>query len=199
MIFVFDTKLLRLIHFIKMRPQKEIGEPYLKLLDAWSLKTTCLKVYGLTSLMTTAVIRSRYFNYRVKETLYYMITGRKPDLSKMNIFESTCYAYKNLKKKLYPKCEKGKFVWYDRNSASYLVFYPENNRVLKHKLIKFISNVGNQQTQTYPIDDDDDDDDEQYFPQKKYVQNNTSATTPDQQIKTTETQDNAQTEEDSKL
>ena len=53
----------------------------------------------------------------------------------------------------------------------------------------------NQQTQTYPTDDDDDD----YFPQKKYVQNSTSATTPDLQTKTTETQDNAQTEEDSKL
>ena len=113
----------------------------------------------------------------------------------MNIFGSTCYAYKNLKKKLDPKCEKGIFVGYDRNSPAYLVFYPEDNRVLKHRLLKFISNVTNQQTQTYPTDDDDDD----YFPQKKYVQNNPSATTPDPQIKTTETQDNAQTEEDSKL
>ena len=81
-----------------------------------------------------------------------MITERKPDLSKMNIFESTCYAYKNLKKKQDPKCEKGIYVGYDRNSAAYLVFYPENNRVLQHKLIKFISNVGNRQTQTYPFD-----------------------------------------------
>ena len=48
----------------------------------------------------------------------------------------------------------------------------------------------NQQTQTYATDVDD------YFPQKMYVQNNTSATTSDPQIKTTETQDNAQTEED---
>ena len=71
----------------------------------------------------------------------------------------------------------------------YLVLYPEDNRVLKHRLIKFISNVTNQQTQAYPTDDDYNDDD--YFPQKKYVQNNTSATTPDPQIKTTETQDNA--------
>ena len=44
------------------------------------------------------------------------------------------------------------------------------------------------------IEDDDD-----YFPQNMYVKNNTSATTTDQQIKTTETQDNAQTEEDYKL
>ena len=92
----------------------------------------------------------------------------------MNIFGSTCYAYKNLKKKLDPKCEKGIFVEYDRNSPAYLVFYPENNRVLKHRLIKFISNVTNQQTQTCPTDDDDD-----YSPPKEYVQNNTSATTPD--------------------
>ena len=35
--------------------------------------------------------------------LYYMITGRKPDLSMMNIFGSTCYTYKNLKKKQDPK------------------------------------------------------------------------------------------------
>ena len=39
-------KLLRLIHHTKMGQQKEIDEPYLKWLDAWSLKTTCLKVYG---------------------------------------------------------------------------------------------------------------------------------------------------------
>ena len=50
-------------------------------------------------------------------------------------------------------------------TETYLVFYPENNRDLKHRLIKFISNVTNQQTQTNPTDDDDDDDD--YFPQKK--------------------------------
>ena len=51
-----------------------------------------------------------------------MITGRKPDLSKMNIFGSTCYAYKSLMEKLDPKCEKGIFVRYDRNSPAYLVF-----------------------------------------------------------------------------
>ena len=51
-----------------------------------------------------------------------MITGRKPDLSKMNIFGSASYAYKNLKKRLDPKYEQGIFVEYDRNSPAYLVF-----------------------------------------------------------------------------
>ena len=144
--------------------------------------------------MTATVIRNRCFNNRLKQTPYYMITGRKLDLSKMNIFGSTCCAYKNLKK-LDPKCEKGIFFGYDRNSPAYSVFYPEDKRVLKHKLIKCINSVTNQQIQTYPTDDDDDD----YFPQKKYAQNNTSATSPEPQIKTTETQDNAQTKKDSKL
>ena len=129
------------------------------------------------AVMTAAVIRNRCFNNRLKQTPYYMITGRKPDLSKGNIFGSTCYAYKKLKK-LDPKCEKGIFVEYERNSPAYLVFYPEDNRVLKHRLIKFISNVTNQQTQTYPTDDDDD-----YFPQRKYVQNNISATTQTHKLK----------------
>ena len=47
-IIVFDTKLLRLINHTKMGQQKDIGEPYLKWLDAWSLKTIYLKVYGPT-------------------------------------------------------------------------------------------------------------------------------------------------------
>ena len=76
-----------------------------------------------------------------------MITGRKPGLAKMNIFGSTCCAYKNFKKKLDPNCENGIFVGYARNSPAYLVFfYSEDNRVHKHRLIKFISNVTNQQT-----------------------------------------------------
>ena len=73
---------------------------------------------------TAAVIRNRCFNTRLKQTPYYMITGRKSDLSKMNIFGSTCFAFKNLKKNLDPKCEKRIFVRYDRNSPAYLVFYP---------------------------------------------------------------------------
>lgn len=37
------------------------------------------------------------------------------------IFSSVSYTYKHLKKKLDPRCEKGIFVRYDRNSPFYLV------------------------------------------------------------------------------
>ena len=121
------------------------------------IKNNLPKSLWTYAVMTAAVIRNRCFNNRLKQTPYHMITGRKPDILRINIFGSTCYAYKNLKKKLDPKFEKGIFVGYDRNSPAYSVFYPEDNRILKHRLIKFISNVTNQQTQTYPTDDDDDD------------------------------------------
>ena len=157
------------------------------------IENNLLKSLWNYAVMTATVIRNRCFNNRLKQTPYYMITGRKPDLSKMNIFGSTCYSYKNLKK-LDPKCEKRDIRWVWQKQSCIFSFFIL--RIIKHRLIKFISNVTNQQTQTYPTDDDDDDD---YFPQRKYVQNNASATTPGPQIKTTETQDNAQTEEDSKL
>ena len=38
------------------------------------------------AVMTAAVIRNRCYNSRVKQTPYYMLTGKKPDLSKMRVF-----------------------------------------------------------------------------------------------------------------
>ena len=123
-----------------------------------------------------------------------MLTGRKSNLSKMRIFGSTCYDYKNLRKKLNPKCEKRIFVGYDRNSPSYLVFYPRNKRILKHRLVKFITKMTNRETQTYPTNNDDDE-----FFQKRNIQKQKSVINPDPQIKISDSQDNSQIEEDSKL
>ncbi|PIK35791.1 hypothetical protein BSL78_27378 [Apostichopus japonicus] len=65
------------------------------------------------AVQTAAHIRNRCFNNRIKQTPYYMLTGNKPDLSKMGIFGSECYAYKHDPKKLDSRCEKGIFVGYD--------------------------------------------------------------------------------------
>lgn len=82
-----------------------------------------------------------------------MLTGRKPDLSKMWIFGSECYAYKHNQKKLEPRCEKGIFWGYSKNSLFYLVYNPQAGNVSKHRLVKFIrKSSAEQQTQT---DEDD--------------------------------------------
>ena len=57
-----------------------------------------------------------------------------------------CYAYKQDRKKLDPRCEKGVF---DKNSPAHLVYYPHTRKVLKHRLVKFITkNVVEHETQT---------------------------------------------------
>ena len=115
----------------------------------------------------------------------------------MHIFGSTCYVSKNLTRKRNPKRNKVIFVGYDWNTPSYLVFYPGNKRVLKHRLVKFITKMTNQQTQIYSTNNDDDDEDD--FFQKKNIQKQKSVMNPDLQIEISDWQDNTHIEEDSKL
>lgn len=59
------------------------------------------------AVQTAAIIHNRCYNRRVGQTPYYMLTRKKPDLSKMKTFGSECYAYKYDKKKLDSRCENG--------------------------------------------------------------------------------------------
>lgn len=92
------------------------------------------------AVQTAAHIRNRCYNNRTKKTPYFCMTEKKPDLSKMWIFGSECYAYEYYHKKVDPKGVKGVFVGYDKNSPAYLVYHPEAGKVMKHRLIKFIKN-----------------------------------------------------------
>ena len=101
------------------------------------------------AVQTAAIVRNRCFNNRTKQTPYFMLTGRQPDISKMQKFGCICYAYKQDKRKLDSRCEKGIFVGYDKNSPAYLIFYPDNGKVQKHRLVKFVYHSKlEQQTQT---------------------------------------------------
>ncbi len=99
---------------------------------------------------TAAHIRNRCYNRRTKTTPYFSLTGTLPDLSRMWIFGSECFAYEQEHKKLDSRCSKGLFVGYDKNcSPSYLVYYPKNGKVMKHRLVKFMNNNSVEQyTQT---------------------------------------------------
>lgn len=120
------------------------------------------------AVMTAAVIRNRCFSNRTKQTPYYLLTGKKPNLSRMRLFGSVCYAYKHDKKKLDSRCEKGVFVGYDKNSPSYLVYYPNTRKVFKHRLVKFITKSGiEKETQTDTETND--------FTQRRYASPRASA------------------------
>ncbi|KAJ8414685.1 hypothetical protein AAFF_G00038870 [Aldrovandia affinis] len=60
---------------------------------------------------------------------------------------------KDDKRTLDSRCEKG----YDRNSPAYMVYYPDNGKVQKQRLVKFVTKaIVDQQTQTDMMPDDDD-------------------------------------------
>ena len=110
------------------------------------------KILWPYAVQSAAHIRNRCYNDRVKNTPYFMLTGRKPNLANMWVFGSECYAYKHDHKKLDSRCEKGIFVGYSKNSPAYLIYNPHTAKVSKHRLVKFIKkNSVEQQTQT---DDD---------------------------------------------
>lgn len=101
------------------------------------------------AVQTAAYVRNRCYSKRTRKTPYEMFTGVKPDVSKMQKFGSTCFAYKQEKGKLDSRCQQGVFIGYDKNSPAYLVYYSDTERVQKHRLVKFTTKTANEkETQT---------------------------------------------------
>jgi len=89
------------------------------------------------AVMTAAYIRNHCYNPRTKQTAFYMLTGRKPDLRNMHVFGTTCFGYEQNKTKLDARCKKGVFVGYDKNSPAYLVYHSDTNDVRRCRCVKF--------------------------------------------------------------
>lgn len=85
----------------------------------------------------SAYIRNRCFNLRLGQTPVECLTGNKPDLCKMQVFGSKCFAYEQeVKSKMDPRCTEGYFVGFD--GPSYLVYFPSNNIIKKFRCVKFV-------------------------------------------------------------
>ncbi|KAK7895537.1 hypothetical protein WMY93_020862 [Mugilogobius chulae] len=107
------------------------------------------------AIQEAAYTRNRCFNKHTGTTPYTALTGKKCDLSKMHKFGSECYAYQQNKGKLDPRCEKGIFVGHDKGSPAFLVYYPSKGKVLKHRLVKFITKTTcDTETQTQEVGSD---------------------------------------------
>ena len=89
------------------------------------------------ALKAAAYVRNRCYNPRLQKTPYEAYTGKKPNLSHMQVFGSSCFAYKQEKSKLDSRCEKGIFVGYCPVSPAYLVYFPEQNLIKRVRCVKF--------------------------------------------------------------
>ena len=86
---------------------------------------------------TSVYIRNRCLNRRLGITPFEALTGKKPNLSKMHIFGTNCFAYVQNRTKLEPRCEKGVFLGYDKSSPAYLVYFQGKNQVKRVRCVKF--------------------------------------------------------------
>ena len=96
------------------------------------------KEFWTYAVMTAAYTRNRCYNNRLGKTPLEAFIGKRPDVSNMHIFGTTCYGYVQNAKKLDARSKKGIFVGYDRDSPAYLVYYPESNKVERVRCVKFL-------------------------------------------------------------
>ena len=66
--------------------------------------------------MAATYTRKGSYNNCLKQTPYFSLTRRKPNLSNMRIFGSECVAYTHKKQKLDPRCNKGILVGYAKGN-----------------------------------------------------------------------------------
>ena len=101
-------------------------------------------------------IRNRCFSDRLKMTPIEAFTSRKPDVSKMHIFGSDCYAYAQDTKKLDKRAEKGRFIGYDQYSPAYMIYFPNKSTIKRVRCVEFRDNSQNchdNDVQAVPISD----------------------------------------------
>ena len=85
-------------------------------------------------------IRNRSINHKTGLTPIEVMTGRRPNFEKFELFGSDCYAYVQNPKKLDERSIPGKFIGFDSNSPAKLVYFPQQNTIRKFRCVKFIKN-----------------------------------------------------------
>ena len=102
----------------------------------------------------------RCYNNRIGKTPIEALTGKTPDLSRMHVFGSTCFAYMHDATKLEARAVEGKFVGYDKHSPAYLVYIPGTGKIKRVRCVEFLSKP--KEAPVHVQDEVDSDDDDYY-------------------------------------
>ena len=142
------TRCLRPIRPTKTAQQREGGE-HCTIWPCFLIESKLPNKLWNYAIQTAAYVRNRCYSRHTKKTPYELYNGRVPNVSKLHKFGSVCFAYKQEKGKLNSRCEQGVFIGYDKNIPAYLVYYPDTERVQKHRLVKFPTKAATErETQT---------------------------------------------------
>ncbi len=101
------------------------------------LESGVAKCYWQYAVLAANYCRNRCLNKRLNLTPMEAFCGKRPDMAKLHLFGSVCYAYVENKKKLDPRCQQGLFFGYDKQSPAYFVFFPKERIVRKVRCVKF--------------------------------------------------------------
>ncbi|MEE4247441.1 MAG: reverse transcriptase domain-containing protein [Kangiellaceae bacterium] len=89
------------------------------------------------AVMCSVHIKNRSYNHRTGKTPYESVIGKRPDMSRLHIFGTECFAYVQQKKKLDARAEKGIFVGYDKGSPAFLVYCRDTQTVKRVRCVTF--------------------------------------------------------------
>ena len=92
------------------------------------IESNLSKTFWAYAVLVTLFIKNRCYNQHTKETPYYLLTKKRPDLSKLHVFSTLCYPIpKDIKRN--PRSSEVISVGYDKSSPAYLVYHPKSNLV----------------------------------------------------------------------
>ena len=83
------------------------------------------------AIMAGAYTRNRCFQQRTQETAYFLLTGRKPNVSNVYSFGSTCFTLEQKRSKLDSCGKKRVFIGYNKESPAYFVFVMSVGKFLR--------------------------------------------------------------------
>ena len=84
-----------------------------------------------------AYLRNRCFNNRLNMTPLEAATGRRPDMRKLHIFGSKCFAYQQFKNKFDSRALQAVFLGYHDSSPAHVIYYPENGKISLVRCVTF--------------------------------------------------------------
>jgi len=93
------------------------------------------------AVMCAVYTRNRCYNPRLDMTSLEAMTGRRPNVNKMHVFGTKCFAYVQNAKKLDARCFEGVFVGYDKNCPAFLVYCSNTQTVKRVRCVSFSSVV----------------------------------------------------------
>ena len=102
------------------------------------LETNLPKFLWNYAVRRAAYIRNRCYSNALAKTPFEAFTGRKPDLSSLQIFGSRCFASIQDKKKLDDRAQEGTFLGQDPLSPALLVYFKRENTIRRVRCVKFL-------------------------------------------------------------